>query len=542
MTTTVKQVSGGAEVDERLAALVTNSAAVQAIASSVEGTLGSKGLDVMLVDRYGDVVITNDGITILSKIETTHPAARMVIGIAKAQEEEVGDGTTTATIMAGTLLAEGVAHVVKGVPVARVIEGIRLGLARAEAVLREMSAPVEGVNDPLLTRVALIAGRGHQDIADLVVAAARMVGEDKLKERNWKLMDTVVAQVGAENEVFMGVVVDKERLNKQMPREIDNARVLVVDDALEPEEIEEEALGTEAGVKRYLELQREFRDNLAKLVRLGVNVVVADRGVHDLAEEVLTDAGVMVLRRVSSREVRRVAEHVGAKPVKRTALRRAEADLERYLGSAGRVYEDEKLEHVRFLGGTGRPMATVLVGAATEEVVDERERIAKDAAAAVQAAVRGGVLPGGGAAELAAARRVEEFRQTIKGMAGYGVECVVEALRRPLAQIVANAGYNPLEKVGDVLAEQAETGRESLGVDCDTGEVADMRELGVLDPTPVKTYALKAAGEIAEAILRINTIIKKREEGPGPAGGGPGGAGHGGDGSGGSVRSGGEPF
>lgn len=520
--TTVKQVSNAAEVDEKLAALITNANAVQAIASSVEGTLGSKGLDAMLVDRLGDVVITNDGITILSKIETTHPAARMVIGIARAQEEEVGDGTTTATIMAGTLLGEGVAQVVKGVPVARVIEGIRFGLAKAEEALRALSIPVSGPEDPLLRRVAFIAGRERGDIADLVVEAARVVGVEKLKERHWKLADTVVAQVGAENEVFLGVIADKERLNKQMPREVTKARVLVVDDTLEPEEIEEEALGTEAGFQRYLELQREFRENLGKLVALGVNVVVVDRGVDDVAEEVLTDAGVMVLRRVSSREVRQVVEHVGARPIKRTALRRAPGDLERYLGSAERVYEDEKLEHVRFLGGAGKPMATVLVGAATEEVVDERERIAKDAAAAVQAAVRGGVVPGGGAAELAAARRVEEARRSLKGMAGYGVDCVVEALRRPLAQIVANAGFNPLEKVGDVLAAQAETGKESLGVDCDTGEVRDMRELGVLDPTPVKLYALKAAGEIAEAILRINTIIKKREEEAGGAGGGAG--------------------
>ncbi|RJQ08141.1 MAG: chaperonin [Bacillota bacterium] len=523
--TTIKQVSRSAEVDEKLAALITNSSAVQAIASAVEGTLGPKGLDAMLVDRFGDVVITNDGITILSKIDTTHPAARMVIGIAKAQEDEVGDGTTTATVMAGTLLGEGVAQVAKGVPVARVIEGLRFGLDKAREAMDALSRPLDGPGDSLLHRVAFIAGREREDIADLVVDAARMVGAEKLRERHWKLLDTVVAKVGAENEVFMGVLVDKERLNKQMPREITDARVLVVDDALEPEEIEDEALGTEAGFQRYLELQREFRDNLTKLLALGVNFIVVDRGVDDVAEELLTDQGVMVLRRVSSREVRQVAEHCGARPVKRTTLKREPADLRRYLGSASRVYEDEKLGHVRILGGGGKPMATVLVGAATEEVVDERERIARDAAAAVQAAVRGGVVPGGGAAELAAARHVAQARRSLKGMAGYGVDCVIEALRRPLAQIVANAGFNPLEKVGDALAAQEETGNPSLGIDCDSGDVADMRDLGVVDPTVVKTYALKAAGEIAEAILRINTIIKKREEHSGaPGGGGPGGS------------------
>lgn len=157
-------------------------------------------------------------------------------------------------------------------------------------------------------------------------------------------------------------------------------------------------------------------------------------------------------------------------------------------------------------------MATVLVGATTAEVVGERERIAKDAAASVQSAIEGGVVPGGGSLELSVAREVEKVQESIRGMAAYGVECVVEALKRPMSQIVANAGFNPLEKMGDVIAAQTETGNNSLAVDCDSGNVADMYEIGVVDPANVKIYALKAAGEVAEAILRIDTIIKKRED------------------------------
>ncbi|MEW6426265.1 MAG: TCP-1/cpn60 chaperonin family protein, partial [Bacillota bacterium] len=153
-----------------------------------------------------------------------------------------------------------------------------------------------------------------------------------------------------------------------------------------------------------------------------------------------------------------------------------------------------------------------VVGAATREVVGERERIARDAAAAVQAALKGGVVPGGGALEVAVAREVEKLRAEMRGMAAYGVDCVVEALKRPLAQIVTNAGFNALEKIGDVIAAQVETNNDALAVDCDTGEVCDMRQAGVVDPLLVKTYAFKAAGEVAEAILRIDTIIKKKEE------------------------------
>ncbi len=507
-----QQASSGAEVNERMAALVSNASAVRAIASAVEGTLGPKGLDTMLVDKFGEVVITNDGVTILTMMEANHPAARMLINIAKAQQEEIGDGTTTATVLAGALVGHGVEQVSRGVPVARVIEGLRAGLAAGIEAIKRRARAVEDIRDPVVRQVALVAGRGHEDIADLVVKAAEMVGREKLVDRSFKLADIVVAEEGAENQVFKGVIISKERMNRQMPLEISDALILVIDDALEPEEMEDEALATEAGFARYMELRNQFLENVQKIVEMGVGLVLVDRGVNETAEEILTDAGVMVIQRVLSKELRKAAEHTGARMIKRNGLKKDSDQLVKCLGKAAKVYNDEKLEQVWIREGAGKSMATVLVGAATAEVVGERERIAKDAAAAVQAAVRGGVVPGGGSVELAAARDVERIRSGMRGMAVYGVDCVVEALKRPMAQIVANAGFNPLEKLGDVVAAQAESGRDSLAVDCDTGEIRDMYQAGVVDPAPVKTYALKAAGEIAEAILRIDTIIKKREE------------------------------
>ncbi|MBT9154033.1 MAG: 60 kDa chaperonin [Firmicutes bacterium] len=496
------------EGEQKHAALLTNSAAVQAIVAAVEGTMGPKGLDTMLVDRFGEVVITNAGVTILEKMQVNHPAARMLIKVAKAQQEEIGDGTTTATLMAGTLVAEGVNHVVRGVPVARVIEGMRIGIQRGLESLQRRSRSVDSLDSPLLERVAYISGREHADIAALVVRAARLIGSEKLKERSFKLADTIRAEAGVGNEVFMGVIVSKGRLNKQMPHFVTDARILVLDDALEPEGIEEEALATESGFKKYLELQADFQGYVRKIVDLGVTVCLLDRGMHDLAEEMLTDAGVLVISRVASHELQKVCDHTGAKAVKRTALRRSKEELARYLGEAHECYEDESLRQVRFLGGVGKPMATVAVGAATAEIVGERERIAKDAASSLQAAVRGGYVPGGGAVEIALAKDVERQRDITKGMAAYGVDCVIAALRRPLAQIVQNAGFNPLEKVEDVSALQLSSGSDSVAINCDTGEAADMLALGVVDPTLVKLHAVKAAGEVALAILRIDTIIK----------------------------------
>lgn len=502
------------DVDERYSALLNNSAAIRAVASAVEGTFGPRGLDCMLVDRHGGVVVTNDGVTILERMDTAHPAARMAIGVARAQQQEVGDGTTTATIMAGTLVTEGVEQVLKGVPVTRVIEGIRIGLACALETLKGMAKPVSGVADPLLERVARVAGRGHEDLSRLAVGAACMVGGEQLSDPAFKLSGCVLSQEGASDELLPGVIVERQRLSREMPLRVKEARILIIDDALEPEEVEAEALATEAGFARYLALRDEFLANLGRAISLGVNVVMTDRGIGDAAEEFLIDARVLAVQRVANSELRRAAEHTGARMLKRTGLRRAPEELAACLGLAGEVYEDERLKHIKILGGKGRPLPTVLVGAATSEAGGERARMAKDAADSLQAAFRGGVVPGGGAAELAAAGRLYRRRSEVGGMAAYGVDCVIAALRRPLAQIAANCGFNVLEKVEQVSAAQQQTGNDALGIDPDTGEVCDMSLAGVLDPALVKIQALRAAGELAESILRIHTIMRQRSDSP----------------------------
>ncbi len=511
MSTNAKQVNKSVDGDERFSALITNSSAVRALAASVEGTLGPKGLNCMLVDRFGDVTITNDGSTILDRIDANHPAARMLIRASKAQDAEVGDGTTTTAVIASALIAEGVSQIARGVPVTKVIDGIFIGVRAALDVISSSARRITGFDDPLLWQAAYISGRENADIADLVVRAAELVGETALADPAFKLAHSIVAKEGAGNEVFTGLIVDKERMNRLMPRSVDDALVLVIDDGLEPERVEDESLGTESGFARYMELQNEFRVNVGKIVSIGIRLVVTHKAVDDIAEEILTDAGVMVIRRVSARDIAQIVEHTSARSIKRAGLKKPAEELLKFAGKCARVYEDERLEHVRIIGGAGVPAATILVGAATREVKEERERIAEDAACAVQAVVAGGVVPGGGAIEIAAAREVIAERESAKGMTSYGVDCVVQALKRPLAQIITNSGFNPLEKVEDVVSAQIERKSVSLAINCDTGEVADMYELGVVDPAMVKIHALTAAAEVAGAILRINTIIKRRE-------------------------------
>ncbi|HAG09984.1 MAG TPA: chaperonin [Desulfotomaculum sp.] len=509
-----QQASGAAEVEERMAALVNNSNAIRSISSAVEGTLGPKGLDTMLVDKYGDIIITNDGVTILTQMEANHPAARMLINIARAQQEEVGDGTTTATIMAGAMVGAGVEQVARGVPVNKIIEGMRLGLGKGLELMAEKARPVESLEDPLIYQIALVAGRGQQDIAGLVVSAAKLIGKGKLLEKNFRFSDAVRADERADNAVFMGVIINRGRMNRQMPMKIEKAKVLIIDDALEPEEVDEIARSTESGVKQNEIFKTQFRENIYKIVDIHVGLVLADRGISEIAEEIFTDNGIIAVERVAGSELRKAADHTGAWMIKRSGLNKNIDLLSRCLGSAGSIYNDEKNEQVRICDGEGNSSATVVVSAATREVVGERERIARDAAAAVQSAVRGGVVPGGGALEIFLAREIDKMRSCFRGMTAYGIECIVDALKRPLAQIVSNAGFNPLEKVGDVLSLQEETGNDALAVDCDTGQVCDMYQSGVVDPVLVKTYAFKAAEEVAEAILRIDTIIKKKEDRP----------------------------
>jgi archaeal chaperonin len=506
---------GAPEVDERHAALRSNAAAVRTVAAAVEGTLGPKGLDCMLVDRFGDVTITNDGSTILGKIDVKHPASRLLIHGARAQDDKVGDGTTTATVLAASLIEEGVAHALRGVPPTKVVEGMRAGVAAAIAALEAAAAAVSSLDDPRLGAAARIAARGGDELARLAVEAARRVPEEKLlHDPAFRLGKRVVAKEGAESRVFDGVIVEKERMNRQMPTEVEDAVVLVVADALEPEKVDDEALATEAGFRRATKLREEFGEEIRRLVGLGVRCVVAERRVDEVAEEQLTEAGVLVLRRVTRRDLAEIADHTGARPLMRAGLRRDAAEIAPALGRAARVAEDERLGCVMFEGGAGKPTATLLVGAATAEVRDERARIATDAAAAVQACARGGVLPGGGAAEIGCLPAIAAVRERTPGMAAYGVDTVLAALKRPLAQIVANAGFNPLEKVEEAVAQQAATGNRSLGIDCDTGAVTDLLAAGVVDPAPVKIAAIRTAAEIAEAILRISVVIRKRDEEP----------------------------
>ncbi|MGE5551683.1 MAG: TCP-1/cpn60 chaperonin family protein [Bacteroidota bacterium] len=506
--------TGENEMSEGHRTLLSNLAAVRAVTSAIEGTLGPKGLDCMLVDENGEVILTNDGVTILQHLEVAHPAARLLIQAARAQERAVGDGTTTATILAGALIGEGIDQILRGVPVTRVIDGLRAGIAEVLAELNALRRPIDGLSDPALRSVALVAGRSDASLAETVLAGAGLLGPARLAAAGFSLAECVLGMEGAADEAYPGVIVEREPASLEMPVRLGETRVILLAGALEPDPLPPEALSTAAGLHRAEARQAAFRAELASLADGGIGLVFAGRGMAESAVQFFAERGILGVRRVADRDLRRVASLCGA----RLARRVPEPPLSGanpYIGRIASAEFDVNARILRLAGGPGPAEATIVIGGRTTEVVAERERIARDAASSVQQAIKGGVVPGGGAVELALSRALA--RHSAGGLAAYGLACVREALKRPLAQLAANAGYNPLAKVEEVYTAQERTGQASLGFDPETGSVLDVVEAGVVDPYPVKEHALRTAGEVATAILRINNILKmhtgSREDG-----------------------------
>ncbi len=499
------------EKDSRYQLLENNAQAIKALMQAVENTIGPKGLDTMLLDPFGSVTITNDGMTILEMMEVNHPVAKMLINAVRSQQEATGDGTTTTTLLAGEMILKGIEEINKGVPVAQVIKGINQAAVMACEEWQKEKIPWNFERD-MMHKIAFIAAREYADIADLLTEAAQKVGREKLFDEQFDFSGCIKGVQGAQGEVFDGVILSKNRHDKQMPEHLKGEiKVLVIDDALDSEEVDAKALSTESGFQEYMSLKKEFRSNLQKIISSGAKLVLVDRGINDEAAEILSEAGIMAISRIPHKELEQAAKHCGAYIIKRTGLKKEVSEIKRYLGTLSEVVDDEKLSFCKLIGGGGEPRATVIITAATAEVVGERERIAQDAASALQAAVKYGLVAGGGASELAVAQRLQKRRDELTGMSCYGLDAVAAALQKPFMQIVKNAGFNPLEKIGDVLQAQEQQANHYLSLDCESGQIADMHALGILDPYYVKIHALKTAVEAACAILRINIIIKKKE-------------------------------
>lgn len=480
-------------------ALESNANAVIAVADTVRTTLGPKGLDKLLIDQAMNRHVSNDGVTILLSLKTIHPVARMVVEIAERQEQLVGDGTTTAVVMAAEMVKEGKRLIKElGVHPTKVVEGIESGVHYACELLERAARriTVDGVELEHVVNTSLASKLDGKRLASLVIHAIRSVNHNALHNGSYDFDRSikVVRRMNVDDKVVSGLILERGRLDRDLPPEVRDARILLCRLDLKP--VKESWL---KGNSRYEDILTMEKDRVAKakemvdaMLATGANVIlIASPEIDDAVENLLISRRVFGAL-ISTDEIEHVARYTGAKPVRIMDDLRQDA-----LGHADRVYEDEDNSIIYIEGGKNRNIVTIVVSGTTKETSLERWRAARDGVNAAEAALNKGIVAGGGAAELHVIDKMKGLK--LKGLEQVGVDVVAAALESIMRQILTNAGFNGLEKVMTAKALP-----DTFGIDINTGEPIDMMEAGVLDPLLVKTTALKAAGEIAKAVLRID--------------------------------------
>jgi thermosome len=495
-----------------------NITAARIIAEAVRTTLGPKGMDKMLVDSLGDITITNDGVTILKEMDVEHPAAKMVIEVAKTQDNEVGDGTTTAVVIAGELLKRAEELLDQEIHAAVISSGYRLAANKAMEILNEIAIPIGKDDDEMLRKVAATAmtGKGAEvaleKLSDIVVKAVKMIVEEvngkyradteniKIEKRHGgSVEDTVLVK---------GIVLDKEVVHPGMPKTVKNAKILLLDSALEVKETEIDAkirITDPDKLQKFIEQEEKMlKDMVDKIARAGANVVFCQKGIDDLAQYYLAKAGILAVRRVKQSDIEKLAKATGAKiltdlrDISPSDLGEAELVEERKVG-------DEKMV---FVEGCKNPRSvTILVRGGTEHVVDEIARGIEDGIRVVACAIEDGkVVAGAGAPEMELSLRLKQWAPSIGGREQLAIEAFATALEIIPRTLAENAGIDPIDVIVNLKAAH-EKGQKYAGVDVDTGNVVDMKERGVIEPLRVKTQAIQSATEVAVMILRVDDVI-----------------------------------
>ncbi|AEA47574.1 thermosome subunit beta [Archaeoglobus veneficus] len=495
-----------------------NIMAARVIAEAVRTTLGPKGMDKMLVDSLGDVVITNDGVTILKEMDVEHPAAKMIIEVAKTQEDEVGDGTTTAVVLAGELLKRAEELLDQDIHPSIIARGYRLAAEKAMEILDEIAMSIDVNDDETLKKVAATAITGKhaeyavEHLSGVVVDAVKKVAEKT--DSGYKVDDDAIKlekkQGGGveDTELIDGIVIDKEVVHPGMPKRIKNAKIAVLKAALEVKETETDAeirITDPEMLQKFIEQEeRMIKDMVDALVNAGANVVFCQKGIDDLAQYYLAKAGVLAVRRIKQSDIEKLAKATGAKiltdlrDIKPEDLGEAELVEERKVG-------DEKMV---FVTGCKNPKAvTILIRGGTEHIVDEVERSLTDSIKVVKAALESGkVVAGGGAPEIEISLKLKQWAPTLGGREQLSAEAFATALEIIPRSLAENAGLDPIDILVE-LKKAHEDGNVYAGVNVFSGKVENMKELGVLEPLRVKKQAISSATEVAIMILRIDDVI-----------------------------------
>ncbi len=508
------------------AAQKNNIAAAKIIAEIVKTTLGPKGMDKILVDSIGDVIVTNDGATILEKMDVEHPAAKMIVEVAKTQDNTVGDGTTTAVVLAGELLKHAEELVEQKIHPSTVISGYKKALDIALEELRRLGKPVKLEDRTTLKKIVMTAlaskslGFATDHIADLAIdSVLRVIEERDTKFVADKDSIQIIKKMGKsllESQLVHGVIVDKEVVHPAMPKRVVNAKIALINAPFEIEKTEFSAeirIRDPLKIKEFLDEEtRILKEMVDKVAAIGANVVFCQKGIDDMAQFFLAKAGILAVRRVKASDMEKLAKATGGRIVTNF-----EDLTEKDLGRAGLV-EEVKIGEDRmvFVQECQNPKAvSILIRAGLERQLDEAERALNDAIMNMITLVDNlNYVPGGGAIEEALALRVRKEAAKYPGREQLAMMAFAEALETIPRTLAENAGLEPVEILTELRAKHDKDGH-GYGVDVFSGKITDMLNLGVIEPLKVKEQALKSSFEAAAMILRIDDVIaatRKREE------------------------------
>ncbi|MCW3136858.1 MAG: thermosome subunit beta [Methanophagales archaeon] len=521
--------------------------AAKAVASAVRTTLGPKGMDKMLVDSLGDVVITNDGVTILKEMEIESPAAKMVVEVAKTVDEVAGDGTTTSVVLGGELLKKAEELLEQELHPSVITLGYRLAEKKSKEVLDEFAVDLDIENDEELKKIAKtsITGKFAESsrdfLADIAIKAVKLITETSQSGK--RVVDTdnisVEKKTGGrvgETMLVQGMALDKEVVHAGMPKRVEDAKIALINASLEVKKTETSAelkITRSDQLKAFLdEEEREMREMAMRIKASGANVVICQKGIDDLVQHYLAKEGIMAVRRAKKSDMEKLAKATGGK-----VITNLEELNEKDLGHAEFV-EERKVggDKMVFIEGCKNPHAvSIVIRGGTEHVVDEVERALHDMLMVVGSIIEDGkAVAGGGAVETELALRVRAYSASLKGREQLAVEKFAEAMEIIPRTLAENSGLDPIDTLVELKAAH-ERGEKTAGLDVYSGKIVDMWQRGVIEPLRTKRQVVESATEAAVMILRIDDVIMSKRETlpPGGAGGGgmpPGGGMYGGGG------------
>ncbi len=525
----------GTERDRGRNATQNNIAAARAVADAVRTTLGPRGMDKMLVDSMGDITITNDGVTILKEVDVEHPAAKMLVEVAKTQDQQCGDGTTTAVVLAGELLKRSEYLLEQNIHPTVITKGFDVANTEAQRIIeKEIGIPVKTDDVGILTDCARTAmgSKGvfgsREHLAEVAVKAVQKIVETR--------GDRVVADVDqikiekrhggtiADTELIEGILLDKERGHPRMPASISNAKIALLNSALEIKKTEIESkinIKNPTQIQSFLdEEDKTFRRIVSQIKAAGANVVVSQKGIDDVVLHYLAKEGIYAVKQVKESDLQKLSRATGGKIVTGIA-ELTSADL----GNAALVDERKVGEdRMTFVTGCKNPRSvSILIRGGTEHVTQEVERSLHDALKVVASVLEDGVVcPGGGATEIDLAVRLRKFAPTVGGREQLAVEAFAQALEVVPWALAENGGYDSIDTLIELRsAHEGAKANKNVGVNLENGKAADMWKLHVVEPARVKRQALSSAVEVASMVLRIDDVIASKKSGPSsPKGGG----------------------